>query len=157
MGKLDFLKYQKLFENEVICKGVAEGLIGKITPINVRSGRLSYTSYAKRLGAKIDSDLSFGIDYYGYLKRSKGLIDSIDLRKELIRNRQIKSIQTNVVFFASLKIETIADITSSQYLKGGFPEFKKIILHWRGFEKRKKTSRKQDAKGEDRRVAMQRT
>ena len=146
MGSLNFLKYRDKFESEVVCAGVSQGKIGKLMQVNVRPGRLSYTKYARHIGGVVDTDIPLVIDYYGYLKRSRGF------SKYIIGEvgDQIKSMQTRVVFFASLKIEEIAEITSNQYLKGGFSEFKSMILHWRGFEnKKKKINREQNSMGED--------
>lgn len=137
MGGINFLKYLNKFESEVICVGVKQSIIGKELQVNVREGRLSRTKYADCLGSQVNSDEPFVIDYYGYLKRSRGFVILLGEEKEAIRNRQIKSIKTRVVFFASLKIEQIAEITSSQYLKGGFSEFKNEVLHWRNFGKKK--------------------
>ena len=154
MGSLNFLKYLNKFESEVICKGVVRKSIGKKMIVNVREGRFACTRYARQIGERVDSDVPFVLDYYGYQKRSQGFIDLIRDKKKSITNRQIKSIQTRVVFFASLKIEEIAELTSNQYLRSGFSEFKKMILHWRGFEKRKKKTRERSIEKEDRRVTM---
>lgn len=137
MGSINFSKYLNKFESDVICVGVKQGIIGKELQVNVREGKLACTKFAKVLGSRVNSNEPFVIDYYGYLKRSNGFINLLVEEKEAIRNRQIKSIKARVVFFASLKIEEIAEITSSQYLKGGFPEFKNTVLHWRGFGKKK--------------------
>jgi hypothetical protein len=152
MGKLNFVKYQRLFESEVISKGVTSGVIGKSALVNVRKGKLAYTKYAEYLGAIVDSETQFVIDYYGYLKWSKGFLKLIRDNEEA--TKQIKSIQSTVVYFASIKIEVIAELTSNQYLRGGFSEFKKEILYWRGFENRKKTPRESIVEGTDRRVAV---
>jgi hypothetical protein len=137
MGSINFLKYLNKFESEVICVGVKQNIIGKDTQVNVREGKLACSKYAKSLGSRVNSEEPFVIDYYGYLKRSNGFISLLQEEKDAIQNRQIKSIKTRVVFFASLKIEEIAEITSNQYLKGGFSEFKNQILHWRGFGQKK--------------------
>jgi hypothetical protein len=154
MGNLNFSKYLNRFETEVVCKGVTQGIIGKVMLVNVREGKFAYTRYARFLGDQINSEVPFIIDYYGYSKRSKGFIKLIEHKEDLIRNRQIKSIQTKVVFFASIKMEEVAELTSSQYLKSVFSEFKKMILHWRGFEKRKKTGKEQRTARKDRRATM---
>ena len=137
MDSMNFLKYLNKFESEVICVGVKQSIIGKELQVNVRDGKLACTKFAKMLGVRVRSEEPFVIDYYGYLKRSNGFIDLLREEKEAIRNRQIKSMKTKVVFFASLKIEEISEITNSQYLKGGFSEFKNEVLYWRGFGKKK--------------------
>ena len=136
MGSINFSKYLNKFASDVICVGVKQGIIGKELQVNVREGRLACTKFAKVLGLRVNSNEPFVIDYYGYLKRSNGFTKLLLEEKEAIKNRQIKSIKTRVVFFASLKIEQIAEITTSQYLKGGFSEFKNEVLHWRGFGKK---------------------
>ena len=148
MGGINFLKYLNKFESEVICLGVKQGIIGKSLQVNVRDGKLASSRFAKHLGSRVSTDEPLVVDYYGYLKRSDGFLKLLEEKKEAIRNRQIKSIKTKVVFFASLKIEEIAEITTSQYLKGGFSEFKNQILHWRGFGQ-KKAMEKHEYKRED--------
>lgn len=138
MDTLNFKSYMQRFEEEVIHEGVKRGIVGKKMQVNVREGRFACTYFARKMGTVLQFDTPFVIDYYGYLKRSKGFREQIKKKEEQIRNRQIKSIQTVVVFFASIKIEEIAEITANTYLKSDFPEFKKAILHWRGFEKENK-------------------
>lgn len=137
MGSINFLKYMSRFEDEVICEGVKRGIIGKQMLVNVREGKFSCTKFARYMGNHLNFSTPFVLDYYGYLKRSEGFADLVREKKNQIKDRQIKCVQAKVVFFAALKIEEIAEITSDQYLRSGFSEFKKIILHWRGFEKRK--------------------
>jgi hypothetical protein len=154
MGSINFSKYLYKFETELVAKGVSEGIIGKESLVNVREGKFACTKFARHLGTRVESDVPFVIDYYGYLKRSNGFDNLIKSKEIAIRNRQIKSIYTTVVYFASLKIEEIAEITSSQYLKSWFPEFKKDILYRRNFEKRKKTTEEQTTARSNRRVAV---
>jgi hypothetical protein len=153
MGNVNFLDYLNKFER-VIAVGVTQNIIGKDVLVNVREGKFACSKYARCLGDRVNSEVPFVIDYYGYLKRSKGFITLIRGKEEAIRNRQIKSVQVRVVYFASLKIEEIAEVTTSQYLRSGFSEFKKTILHWRGFEKRKKTPEEQKVERTNRRVAV---
>jgi hypothetical protein len=138
MSNFNFKKYLQQFELEVITSGVSRETIGKTMLVNVREGRFAYTKFARLLGERVASMTPFVVDYYGYLKRSEGFINLIRSKEEAIRNRQIKSIQTTIVFFAGLKIEEIAETTNNQYLKSRFTEFKKTILYWRGFEQRSK-------------------
>lgn len=153
MGNINFLNYLNKFE-KVIAAGVTQNIIGKTTLVNVREGKFACTKYARTLGERVNSEVPFVIDYYGYLKRSKGFIILIRDKEEAIRNRQIKCVHAKVVYFASLKIEEIAEVTASQYLRSGFSEFKKLILYWRGFEKRKKIACKQSTEKTNRRVAV---
>ena len=147
------MNYLNKFE-KVIEAGVTQNIIGKDTLVNVREGKFACTKYARTLGERVNSEVPFVIDYYGYLKRSKGFINLIRDKEEAIRNRQIKCVHARVVYFASLKIEEIAEVTTSQYLRSGFSEFKKRILYWRGFEKRKKVIEEQGVAETDRRVAV---
>jgi len=137
MGSIDFnfKRYLALFEECIICQGVKRELLGKILSVNIREGKFSCSRFARIVGRVSPFSIPFVIDYYGHLKRSQGFVDVAREVVNSMRDQQIKSIDTTVVFFASLKIEEIADITGDQYLKGGFSELKKTLLQWRNFEK----------------------
>lgn len=152
----DFKKYLRNFESRVIYEGVKSGALGKLRLVNVREGKLSRTKFARLMGDSLDFPVPFVIDYYGYSKRSKGFNRFVEDEIKRVGDRQVKSVQTTVVFLASLKIEDLSKITSSQYLKGGFSEFKETILHWRGFEKgKKKILGRQNPKRKDTRTEVQ--
>ena len=131
-----FEEYLRKFE-EVISQGVARGLVGKSMQVNVREGRFAKTEFARFMGSIIESEVPFVIDFYGHLKRSRGFIALLDSKSSQIQNRQIKSIQTMVVFFASLKIEDISILTTDAQLRGTYSDFKQMILRRRGFGKKK--------------------
>lgn len=130
-------RVQLLKFEEVVAQGVVKEIIGKSAQVNVREGRFAKTDFARFMGSTIDSDHPFVIDYYGHLKKSRGFLSLVEGKSAQIRNRQLKSMATIVVFFASLKIEDIASITSDPTLRGTYVDFKQIILQRRGFGKKK--------------------
>jgi hypothetical protein len=85
------------------------------------------------MGKRLPYEESMVIDYYGYYKKSKGFFDYASSLSEGNNDRQVKSITSTVVHFASLKIEEIALITSNPYLVSKYVEFKKMVLEKRGF------------------------
>ena len=150
MGDVNFYKYLNKFESEVVREGIIKGVIGKPLQVNVRDGKFACTKFARHMGNVIEFSEPFVLDYYGHLKRSRGFYDLIDSKKESISQRQIKSISAQVVFFAALKIEDISAITDNPYLRSKFSDFKKEVLHWRGFEKRaEKVMEEHDIGGKD--------
>ncbi len=137
MGNIRFHKYIKQFE-AAIFEGVKKGQIGILAPINVREGSFSYTKFARFIGNHLEYNVPFVLDYYGYQKRSKRFIEVCQIKIEQIQKRQLKNIQTTVVHFSALTIEDMERITTSPYLKGGFAEFKNIILEKRGFTRERR-------------------
>ena len=141
MNSINFNKYLERFEN-VIGKGVELRLIGREMPISLREGKLYYSRFANFMGRTIGDRTEFAIDYYGYFKKSSGLKDYIKYTQEEIINNQIKTINTTVVIFNSIRLEDIKALTNDQYLLWGFIEFKEIILNKRGLGNRRRKLRK---------------
>jgi hypothetical protein len=127
--------YSELLEKRVIERGIADGIFSKEELVSARPGRLAKTRFGRSLGQKCSSDLEFVVDYYGYLKKSDGLLKSISkLQSEMI-GKQVKMVSTIVVHFASLKIEEVARISQSPRVVAGFPLFKNELLEMKGFIK----------------------
>lgn len=134
MGSVNFKKYLSLFEKEVIMRGVKHGKFGKSTLISVRDGKLSRGSFGKDVGRLMDTPLVIAVDYYGLVKKSKGLVARIRREAEELRGRQLKMVSAPVVHFASVHIEDVAELTVNPYLIGKFVEFKKLMIRKRGFK-----------------------
>ena len=128
-----FLRYLTIFETEFIPKGIKSGVLGKSWLVSVRPGKLSKTAYGQLIGDCINSEISFAIDYYGHIKKSKGLIHVINEKSLAIKGRQLKKVQSTMVHFASIKIEDIAEITKDPFIITKFSEFKKVLLMNRGY------------------------
>jgi hypothetical protein len=126
--------YLRLFEKAIAVE-IKKGNFGKNELVSARGSKLAKTGYGRSLGNAIDSKEEFAIDYYGYIKKSRGLLDRIREERKILKASQLKSIQTKVVHFPSIKIDQIADFGA--FFISGFPGFKKHILKLRGFQKEK--------------------
>lgn len=122
------MKYLGLFEENVIVKGVESGLLkdNKIM-VPIKDGGLDSTQFGRFIGNQFDYDEILVIDYYGLLKKSKGFVDKYTSFKDL----EVKRLKSNVIHFASVKIEDIARLDKS--LMVDFPGFKKYIVDLRRF------------------------
>lgn len=131
MTSIHFNRYLARFE-KVISGGVELGVIGRDMPISVREGKLYYSRFAKFIGINIDDPYPFAIDYYGYFKKSVGLRLYLREIQEDVLGKQLKTINTTIVIFNSIRIEDIKVLTNDQYILWGFIEFKDTILNRRG-------------------------
>lgn len=129
---MNFIEYRDKFEIDIVLKGLQLGVFSGKKQVPVSRSRMAYTSFAKKLGLFVVSSSIFAIDYYGYLKKSSGFIDAF-CNQKILRGKQLKSAYVDVVHFASIKMEDISYLDSNM-LKD-FPEFKKVILTARGFNK----------------------
>lgn len=129
----DFSGYRDRFERDIIERGLELGVFNTRGPVSVHRSRMAYTALAKKLGPSIKTYKIFAIDYYGYIKKSVGFIDSLHVQIGVLSGKQIKSIRVPIIHFASIKMEDIAEI--NQDMLKEFPKFKKTILKLRGFIK----------------------
>lgn len=127
---MNFDEYLKQFEEKIICTGVKNGCLGKKERVPVRPDRLEKSNFGKLLGVHVQSEDILVIDYYGFWKKSEGFGKELEVLSNK-RNYQVKSIEANVVHFASIRIEKIAELAPE--LVSQFPWFKKEILTARGF------------------------
>lgn len=128
---MKFKEYRDKFELEIIEKGIDLGIFTKEKQVSIVKPRLACTAFAKKMGLVSNSYKLFAIDYYGYLKKSKGFIESFHKNRSLMKKKQLKSAGAVVIHFAAIKMEDVAKINSDM-LKD-FPRFKQIILQHRGF------------------------
>lgn len=127
---MEFDKYLKSFEKRVVARGIAEGSLGKTEQVSVRPDKLSALPFGEKMGEVIDHHASFAIDYYGYIKKSKGFFNQAgELAKST--EKQPKDMRVVIVHFASVRVEKVAKLAPS--LVADFPGFKKEILDTRGF------------------------
>jgi hypothetical protein len=127
-----FQEYMTALESTVLEAVVSSGTAGKRDTLPVRPGKLSRTSFGKRVGTTFESSVSFAIDYYGMLKRSTALLQEIQWVRDQLSGRQVKTVESLVIHFASIRIEHVARF--NPHLIAGFPIFKKSILESRGFK-----------------------
>lgn len=123
---------EKLLEFEKTVMIPLVGLKGKTLFVSTRAGKL-YKEYRNIFKSIVDSDEEFAIDYYGYIKKSKGLLQSIDMQSLDSPGVQIAAVKTKVIYFASLRIEDVLNV--SPEMVALFPVIKKQILKYRGFKK----------------------
>lgn len=128
-----FPRYLSLFETVFIPMGIKRGVLGRNWLISIRPGKLSKTHYGQLLGDSINSEVPFAIDYYGHIKKSKGLIYMTNEKLIALKGRQLKKVQSTIVHFAAIKIEDIAAITKDPFIITKFPAFKKVLLINRGY------------------------
>lgn len=120
------------FENEVIINGASSYVLKhlvKTSDIPVSGCKLYRSHFGEKMGYVVETDMVLTIDYYGYLKKSRGLI-------ELINGcGNIKIIKSQVIHFASIKIEDVVNATDNVEVIVSFPKLKDMILKARGFRK----------------------
>jgi len=130
-----FFKYLHIFETKFIPEGLRKGTLGKSWLISIRDGKLSGTAFGQLLGSTVDSVSLFALDYYGHIKKSKGLILYINSKLIALKGRQLKKVEAPIVHFASITIEDISEITEDPLIITKFSEFKQILLKNRGYLK----------------------
>lgn len=117
-------RYAESFE-QAVALGVQQKLWGLEQAVSTRPGKLSTGPMGKFLGVEIDTDIAMALDYYGYVKKSRGLLTT------LRSNGRPRFIVTPVVFFNGIKLEVLARVSPELVL--GFVEFKSAVLDIRGF------------------------
>lgn len=133
MASINFVKYLRKFENEIILEGVKQGTIGANRLITCRPVPFDSSRFAREMGRYLPFEEPIVLDYYGYYKKSKGFIEALKLVSNGSAERQVKSITCMTVHFASLKIEEISQITTNSHLLSRYVDFKKMVLSKRGF------------------------
>jgi len=82
---------------------------------------------AYSIGWEIETDVCGAIDYYGFIKRSTGLVYGVEEMGTPV-------VLAKVVNFQSLRMQDLIQIDSK--LVAFFPEYKNVILTLRGFNRR---------------------
>jgi len=123
----DFKTTLEEFEHEVVCRGISVGRFTKKCNVPTKHCKLSKTSFSTDMGKFVNTDEVLTVDYYGYLKKSKGF-------KEEFPEKGI--VWSSVVHFAAIRIEDVASITTNANIIAAFPKLKNEILIRRGFKKR---------------------
>lgn len=131
MSTMPFEEYLQKLESMIVA-GIITGKLGKVEMLSMRPGKLAVTAFGKRIGKVHPHETSFAIDYYGHYKRSAGF--RRHRKGKFAVPYQIRSAQTTVVHFASLRIEDIAAMGTPALITG-FPTFKAALLELRGLKK----------------------
>jgi len=127
---MNFETYKVDFEAAIV-GGVADGLLGKIKSVPVHHGKLHKRRIAQVMGDEMDTDLLIAIDYYGYMKRSRGFKNYVKEVMEKYKGSQVKLASATVVHFNSVRLEILAKIATN--LVADFGDFKKAVLDAREF------------------------
>lgn len=120
--------YLEQFEKEVIIPLFDKDNFSRLHTCSLRSGKLSKTKFGIFVGNSFECDKLCAIDYYGHIKKSSAMLET----KGAYPGRQVYSLKTYVIYFASIKMEYIAEC-SPDLLKD-FPTFKNFLLKLRGFK-----------------------
>lgn len=134
MTPSEFHMFLDRFEREVIVNGIEKKKYKpfiKVCSTSISQGKLFDTDFGRSIGESINTDMILTIDYYGYLKKSKGFLDYI---KNL--DTHVKKIDSHMIYFASIKIEDIVRVVDEIDLIASFPKLKDQILTHRGFKKK---------------------
>lgn len=120
------------FEKNIVVKSIIQKRFSRKEIIATKNCKLFNYDFGKMVGSIIDTEIVLIIDYYGYLKRSRGF-----LKKMRSKGRPFpKELRAYVVYFASIKMEDIAIMTSDVSVMLDFPRLKNEILILRGFRKK---------------------
>lgn len=127
----NFAEYLRRFELSVCESGATKGLIGRDESVSVSACRLEKHKFGHLMGRRIESDVPFAVNYYGYIKKSEGFFVYLKAVRNSAPRIQIKSLTVPVINFASIKLEKMAKLAPK--LLVDFAVFKKAILDARGF------------------------
>ena len=126
-ANIQLKRYLLDFENRVIIAGIENGSFGKKNKVPIKDCKLCKTNFGKFVGKELNYNTPVAIDYYGLIKKSKGIFSVIDQYSGI----EIKSMIVPVVYFASIKNEDLS--TLAPELLENFGSFKKHLIKLRGF------------------------
>lgn len=121
-------EYLNSFENRIIIPGLEKKMFCKEVMITLKNGKLANTAFGKFIGNLLECEEILAVDYYGHIKKSKGLLDMVEKYKGI----EIKSVLVPTVYFASVKNEHITEL--APHLLNDFPLFKAYLIQLRGFK-----------------------
>lgn len=127
----EFERYRDDFEERVIIAGLELGEFGIIRDVSAQPGKLDGREFGRRMGDTLESDLVCVLDYYGYLKKSRGFKMRIAVGERALRGWPIKALRATIIHFAGVRLELVAELAPD--LVRGFVRFKGEILDLRGF------------------------
>lgn len=127
---MDFEKYLIEFERKIFIEGYKNGLFNKRDPeiVPLKNQKLSNTSFGRFIGNQFKFDQVLSINYYGLFKLSSEIVNVAEQARQ-IYNFGIRSIKVPVIYFSSLRIETIKKLSPELFID--YPEFKKHIVNLR--------------------------
>jgi hypothetical protein len=125
-----FEKYKFDFEN-AIRLGIENNILGVTKPVPAHIGKLHKRKICKVMGVEIATDVVMAIDYYGYMKKSRGFNSQVKEVMENYKGSQVKLLDAKVVHFNSVRLEVLAKLAPE--LVTQFGDFKKAVLDAREF------------------------
>ena len=123
----EFRNYLHDFEEQVIIKGIEEGVFNKEMMVSARRGKLDSTKFGQLLGSQFKYSKPVVIDYYGLIKKSTGFVEKLNSVEEI----EAKAAKALVVHFASVKDAHIVKLAPDLIV--GFPPFKEYLIKVRNF------------------------
>lgn len=123
----EFRNYLHDFEEQVIIRGVEDGVFGKEMMISARRGKLDSTKFGQLMGSHFEYIESVVIDYYGLIKKSTGFVTKLNSVEEI----EAKAAKAMIVHFASVKDAHIVKLAPNLIV--GFPPFKEYLIKVRNF------------------------
>jgi hypothetical protein len=127
----NFQQYIENFERRVALLGILSYGLGNMSKIPIRPGKLDDSPISHFLGKQIQTQYLFAIEYYGYLKKSKGFYDYVSQEARFLSDGGCLRITAPVVHFGAIKSKVVADLAPD--LMREFHEFKSVLLEKRGF------------------------
>jgi len=125
---MDFNEYLKDFESKIVVGGFTSGIFSaKEHVVPLRPGKLSNSEFGQFVGEVFEADDIFAINYYGLYKLSEKIITVSNDAMNIFGT--IRSIKCPVVYFNSIKFETVKKLSPELY--ENFAEFKKYVVDLR--------------------------
>jgi len=132
---MEVCRFQELiadFEKNIIVEGINRKRFVRKAVIPIKHCKLFYQTFGKIIGNTIDTKMILVIDYYGYIKKSKGFLEEINSGKY---RKTPSDLRSHIIHFASIKMEDVAAMTSDVSAQIDFPRLKDQILILRGFRR----------------------
>jgi len=130
-GVPDMMNRLSTFEDRVFAEGIRRDCLGKVEKVSLREGKLFGSRFGHHMGRVIESSEVFAVDYYGYVKKTRGFFKMVEGIASSTKG-QVKCLEVPVIHFAALRVEKIAKLAPD--LVAEFPGLKKEILDARGFK-----------------------
>ena len=121
--------YMDQLEQKVMVKCATENVLTRSIIVSTKKPKLLKTDFGEFIGEAFKFPKILTFNYYGLMKVSTGFKKEV----EKLRNSgfDIKGVESNVVYFASLKLKVINEYAPS--LISGFSEFKDYLVSIRNF------------------------
>lgn len=130
-------EYMKSLEEKILIPGIFKGVFEVEIKIPTKPQKLLFSEFGEFVQPYVDDERIFVIDYYGFLKKSLGFIQTVGALAE--NGFDIKSIKTPIAYFSGVKIEHLS--ANAPELLILFSTFKAHLVRLRKFPARWKGKR----------------